>query len=71
LISLVNKLKESQAELAKFSEQGSRISKLEDEKKADAKRIAHLESMLKAQVESHKSEVLKLKENFDEVNENF
>jgi hypothetical protein len=45
--------------------------KLEDEKKATAKRIADLESMLTTQAESHKSEMLKLKEKFDEVNENF
>jgi hypothetical protein len=45
--------------------------KLEDEKKASAKHIANLESMLVAQTESHKSEMLKLKEKFDEANENF
>jgi hypothetical protein len=63
LISLVNKLKESQAKLAKFSKEGSRISKLEEEKKADSKCITDLESMLTVQVELHKSEVLKLEEN--------
>jgi hypothetical protein len=45
--------------------------KLEDEKKASAKHIADLESMLAAQAKSHKSEMLKLKEKFNEVNENF
>jgi hypothetical protein len=45
--------------------------KLEDEKKASAKHIADLESMLAAQAKSHKSEMLKLKEKFDEANENF
>jgi hypothetical protein len=40
LISLVNKLKESWAELAKFSKESSVISKLE-EKKDDLKRIAN------------------------------
>jgi predicted RNase H-like nuclease (RuvC/YqgF family) len=71
LIYLVNKLKESQAELAKFSEGGSRILKLEEEKKADVKRITDLESALLAQVELHKSEVLKLEEKLDEVSKNF
>jgi predicted nuclease with TOPRIM domain len=68
LISLVNKLKESHAELTKFSEEeGSKNSKLED-KKADAKRIADLESMLSARVKSHRSEMLKMKEKLEEVN---
>jgi hypothetical protein len=44
---------------------------MEEEKKADAKRIADLESALPAQVELHKSEVLKLEEKLDEVSENF
>ena len=44
---------------------------MEEEKKADAKRIADLESALSAQVELHKSEVLKLEEKLDEVNKNF
>jgi hypothetical protein len=71
LISIVNKLKESEVELAKFSERSLRISKLEEEKKDDAKRIVDLESALSAQVELHKSEVLKLEEKLDEVNKNF
>jgi hypothetical protein len=50
LLSLIDKLKESQAELAKFSEVSSIISKLEEEKKADTKRIADLESAPSAQV---------------------
>jgi hypothetical protein len=62
LISLVNKLKESQAELEIFSKESSIISKLE-EKKADLKRIADLESALSAHVELHKSEVLRLEKN--------
>jgi hypothetical protein len=47
-----------------------KISKLKDEKKFDAKRIADLESMLAAQAELHKSEMLKMKKKL-EVNENF
>jgi chromosome segregation ATPase len=71
LLSLIDKLKESHTELAKFSEGSSKISKLEEEKKADTKRITDLESTLSAQVELHKSEVLKLEEKLDEVSENF
>jgi hypothetical protein len=58
LLSLIDKLKESPTELARFSKGSSRISKLEEEKKANTKRIADLESTLSAQVELHKSEVL-------------
>jgi hypothetical protein len=45
--------------------------KLEDEKEASAKRIIGLEPLLKTQADSHKSEMMKLKEKFDEVNEHF
>jgi hypothetical protein len=41
------------------------------EKDVDAKRIADLEYALSAQVELHKSEVLRLEKKLDEVNENF
>jgi predicted nuclease with TOPRIM domain len=71
LISLVDKLKESQTELAKFSEVSSRISRLEEEKKDYVKRIANLESALSSQVELHKSEVLRLEEKLDEVSKHF
>jgi hypothetical protein len=71
LISLVGKLKETYAELKKFcKEENTKVTKLEDEKKASAKHIADLESMLRSQAESHKYEMLKLKEKIDEVNEN-
>jgi hypothetical protein len=46
------------------------VSKLEDKKKARAKRIVELKSLLRTQVDSHKSEMMKLKEKFDKVNEN-
>jgi hypothetical protein len=51
--------------LAKFSEVGLKISKLEKEKEADAKSIADLEHALSAQVELHKSKVLRLEKKFD------
>jgi hypothetical protein len=37
MLSLIDKLKERQTELATFSEGSSRISKLEEEKNADTK----------------------------------
>jgi hypothetical protein len=70
LLSLVDKLRESQAELSKFFGGSSRISKLE-EKKAYMKLIVDLESALSAQLELHKSEVLKLEEKLDEISRNF
>jgi hypothetical protein len=71
LLSLIEKLKKSQADLAALSEVDQKILKLEKEKEAGAKRIADLEYALSAQVELHKSEVLKLQKKLDEVNENF
>jgi hypothetical protein len=71
LLSLIKKLKKSQADLAALSEVDQKILKLEKEKEAGAKRIADLEYALSAQVELHKSEVLKLQKKLDEVNENF
>jgi hypothetical protein len=71
LISLVGKIKETFAVLKSFcKEENTKVTKLEDEKKASAKHIADLESMLRSQAESHKYEMLKLKEKFDELNEN-
>jgi hypothetical protein len=58
--------------LKKFlKRKNTKVLKLEDEKKASAKRIADLESLLRTQAESHKYEMLKLKEKMDEVNGNF
>jgi hypothetical protein len=67
---LVGRLKKSQAELAKFSKESSIITKLEEEKKADSKRIADLEYVLLAHLELHKFEVLKLEEKLDEFSKN-
>jgi hypothetical protein len=53
-------LKKSQTDLARFSKAGLNISKLEKEKEADAKHIADLEYVLSAQVDLHKSKVLRL-----------
>jgi hypothetical protein len=70
MLSLVDKLKESQAELAKFSKESSLVTKLEEEKKVDSKHIADLEYALTAQVELQKSEVSRLEGKLDEFNEN-
>jgi hypothetical protein len=61
----------SAIELAKFTKDGSIISKLEEEKKANTKRIVDLESVLSTQVDLHKPKVLKLEEKLDEISENF
>jgi DNA mismatch repair ATPase MutS len=71
LLSLIEKLKKSQADLATLSEADQKISRLEEEKKADEKHIADLEYALSAQVELHKSEVIRLEKKLDEVIENF
>jgi succinylglutamate desuccinylase len=71
LLSLVERLKTSEANLAKFSEADQKILKLEKEKQADTKCIANLEYALYTQVELHKSEVMRLEKKLDEVTENF
>jgi hypothetical protein len=50
LHSLVERLKSSEAKLARFSEVDQKIMKFEKEKEADAKRIADLEYALSIQV---------------------
>jgi hypothetical protein len=57
--------------LAAFSEADQKISRLEKEKKANAKRIVDLEYALSAQVELHKSKVIKLEKKLDKAIENF
>ena len=71
LLSLVEKLKASEASLAKFSEVDQKILKFEKEKEADAKHIADLEYALLIQVGLHRSEVAGLEKKLDEVTENF
>ena len=71
LLSLIEKLKKSQTNLATFSKADQKNSKLEREKEANAKCIADLEYAISAQVELHKSDVLRLGKKLDEVNENF
>jgi DNA repair exonuclease SbcCD ATPase subunit len=57
--------------LAAFSEADQKISKLKKEKEAYAKRIADLEYALSAQVELHKSKVVRLEKKLDEVTKIF
>jgi hypothetical protein len=71
LLSLVERLKTSEAKLAKLSEVDEKILKFEKEKEADAKCIAELEYALSIQVGLHRSEVEGLEKKLDEVTENF
>jgi DNA repair exonuclease SbcCD ATPase subunit len=71
LLSLVKRLKTSEANLARLSEADEKISKFEKEKEADAKHIANLEYALFVQVGLHKSEVAGLEKKLDEATENF
>jgi hypothetical protein len=70
-LSLVERLKASEASLAKFSVGDQKILKFEKGKEADAKRIANLEYALSIQVGLHISEVAGLEKKFDEFTENF
>jgi hypothetical protein len=68
---LVERLKASEASLAKFSEVDQKLLKFEKEKEVVAKRIADLEYALSIQVGLHRSEVAGLEKKLDEVTENF
>jgi DNA repair exonuclease SbcCD ATPase subunit len=67
MLSLVERLKASEASLAKFSEMDQKIIKFEKEKEADAKRITDQEYALSIQVGLHRSEVAGLEKKLDEV----
>jgi hypothetical protein len=71
MLFLVERLKTSEAKLARFSEVEQKILKFEKEKEADAKRIADLEYALSIQVGLHRSEVAGLEKKLDEITENF
>jgi hypothetical protein len=71
LLSLVERLKASEASLAKFSKVDQKILKFEKEKEADAKCIADLEYALFIQVGLHRSEVVGLEKKLDEVTKSF
>jgi hypothetical protein len=71
LLSLVERLKSSEAKLARFSEVDQKILKFEKEKEADAKRIADLEYALSIQVGLYRFEVAGLEKKLDKITENF
>jgi hypothetical protein len=71
LLSLVERLKSSEARLSSLSEAEQRMKGLEERQLKDAKRIANLEYVLSTQVELHRYEVQELEKKLDEVTENF
>jgi hypothetical protein len=71
MLSLVERLKTSEAKLARFSEVEQKILKFEKEKEADEKRIADREYALSNQVGLHISEVIGLEKKLDEITEKF
>jgi hypothetical protein len=71
LLCLVERLRASEASLAKFSEVDQKILKFEKEKEADAKCIADLEYAWSIQVGLPRSEVAGLEKKLDEVTKNF
>jgi DNA mismatch repair ATPase MutS len=71
LLSLVERLKSSEAGLASLSKVKQKMEKFEKKKEADVKRIADLEYALSIQVGLHRSEVEGLEKKLDEITENF
>ena len=71
LLSLVERLKSSEARLSSLSEAEQRMKELEEKQSKDVKRIADLEYALSTQVELHRSEAQELEKKLDEVTENF
>jgi hypothetical protein len=66
LLSLVDRLKSSEARLASLSKVEQKMEKFEKKKEADAKRIADLEYALSFQVGLHRSEVQGLEKKLDD-----
>jgi alanine racemase len=71
MLSLVERLKSSEAILASLSEVDQKMEKFEKKREADAKRIADLEYALSIQVGLHRSEVEGLEKKLDEIAKNF
>jgi alanine racemase len=71
LLSLVERLKSSEARLASLSEVEQKMEKFEKKKEEDVKCIADLEYALSIQVGLHRSEVQGLEKKLDEITENF
>jgi alanine racemase len=71
LLSLVERLKSSEARLSSLSEVEQKMKESEKKKEIDAKRIADLEYALSIQVGLHRSEVQGLEKKLDEITEDF
>jgi myosin heavy subunit len=71
LLSLVERLKSSEARFSSLSKADRKIKEFEKKQETDAKRIADLEYAMYIQVDLHKSEVQELEKKLDEVTENF
>jgi alanine racemase len=71
VLSFFERIKTSEAKLARFSKVEQKILKFEKKEEADAKRIADLEYALSVQVGLHRSEVEGLEKKLDEITENF
>jgi hypothetical protein len=71
LLSLVERLKSSEARLSSLFEAEQRMKELEEKQQKDVKRIADLEYSLSIQVGLHRSKVQELEKKFDEVTGNF
>jgi uncharacterized protein (DUF342 family) len=71
LLSLVERLKSSEARLSSLSKAEQRLKEFKEKQQKDAKRIADLEYALSVQVELHRSKVQGLEKKLDEVTENF
>jgi hypothetical protein len=71
LLSLVERLKSSEARLSSLSEAEQKMKEFEDKQQKDVKCIADLEYSLFVQVGLHRSEVQGLEKKLNEVTENF
>lgn len=72
LNTLAEDMIESRADLQKsLNEKDNKISKLEADNLRSIKRIKELEAQMNKEFEVHKVEMTPLKENFQEMNENF
>jgi hypothetical protein len=71
LLSLVERLKSSEARLSSLSKADKKIKEFEEKQETDGKRIADLEYALSIQVDLHISEVQGLEKKLDEVTEKF
>jgi hypothetical protein len=71
LLSLVERLKSSEARLSSLSEAEQKMKEFEDKQQKDTKHIADLEYALSVQVGLHRSEVQGFEKKLDEVTENF